>query len=110
MIEFLGNLFSNALAVTILVILVTSLIGFYVRMRGRDRCLRDLAVPRTSALVRHAGKQEKLTWEEWLGLDDLPSLPWLKRLVRVRKDQPLRLMVGAVGWERTPPRTGKERD
>jgi hypothetical protein len=42
MFEFLGNLFSNALAVTVLVILVTSLIGFCVKMRGRDRCLRDL--------------------------------------------------------------------
>ena len=42
MIEFLGNLFSNALVVTVLVILVTSLIGFYVKMRGRDRCLRDM--------------------------------------------------------------------
>jgi hypothetical protein len=56
------------------------------------RCLADLVVPRTSALVRHAGKQEKLTWEEWLGLDELPSLPWLKRLVRARRDAPLRLM------------------
>ena len=35
-------MFSNALVVTILVILMTSLIGFYVKMRGRDRCLRDL--------------------------------------------------------------------
>ena len=59
------------------------------------RCLADLVVPRALALVRHAGKLEKLTWDEWLGLDDLPSLPWLKRLVRVRRDQPLRLMYGA---------------
>ena len=42
MMEFLGNLFSNALSVTVLVILATSLVGFYVKMRGRDRCLRDL--------------------------------------------------------------------
>ena len=54
------------------------------------RCLADLVVPRASALVRHAGKQEKLTWDEWLGLDDLPSLPWLKRLVRARRDVQLR--------------------
>ena len=40
--EILNSLFSNALVVTIFVILVTSLIGFYVKMRGRDRCLRDL--------------------------------------------------------------------
>jgi hypothetical protein len=49
------------------------------------RCLADLVVPRSSALVRHAGKQEKLSWEAWLGLDELPSLPWLKRLVRARR-------------------------
>jgi hypothetical protein len=59
------------------------------------RCLADLVVPRTLALVRHAGKQEKLTWEAWLGLDDLHSPPWLKRLVRARRDQALPLMYGA---------------
>jgi len=74
------------------------------------RCLADLVVPRTTALVRHAGKQEKLTWEEWLGLDDLPSLPWLKRLVRVRQDEPLRLMHGALDAGTRPPRRGKDRE
>jgi hypothetical protein len=46
------------------------------------RCLADLIVPRDSALVRHAGKREKLSWDEWLGLDDLADLPWIKRLRR----------------------------
>jgi hypothetical protein len=74
------------------------------------RCLADLVVPRTSALVRHAGKQEKLTWEEWLGLDDLPSLPWLKRLVRVRHDESLRLMHGALDAATRPPQREKDRE
>ena len=73
------------------------------------RCLADLVVPRSSALVRHAGKQEKLSWEAWLGLDELPYLPWLKRLARARRDQPLRLMLGVVDRERASPRAGKEK-
>lgn len=74
------------------------------------RCLADLIVPRSSALVRHAGKREKPSWEAWLGLDDLPYLPWLKRLVRVRRDQALSLMPGAFDPESRHPRTRKERD
>lgn len=54
------------------------------------RCLADLVVPRATALVRHAGKQEKLSWDAWLGLDDLAALPWLKRLARARRDVKLR--------------------
>lgn len=54
------------------------------------RCLADLVVPRAIARVRHAGRQETLTWEAWLGLDDLPSLPWLKRLVHARQGVPVR--------------------
>ena len=58
------------------------------RSRSRGACAAwpTWSCPRTTALVRHAGKQEKLSWDEWLGLDDLPSLPWLKRLVRARRD------------------------
>jgi hypothetical protein len=45
------------------------------------RCLADLIVPRAVAAVRHAGKREKLSLETLLGLDDLPDLPWVKRLI-----------------------------
>jgi hypothetical protein len=45
------------------------------------RCLADLIIPRAVAVVRHAGKREKLSLETLLGLDDLPDLPWVKRLI-----------------------------
>jgi hypothetical protein len=53
------------------------------------RSLADLIVPRGVAVVRHAGKHEALDLEILLGLDDLPQLPWVKRLIRGRK--PVRL-------------------
>jgi hypothetical protein len=53
------------------------------------RCLADLIVPRSIAVVRHAGKREALSLDTLLGLDELPQLPWLKRLIgaRVRRRQ-----------------------
>ncbi len=45
------------------------------------RCLADLIVPRAAAVIRHAGKREELTLDALLGLDDLPQLPWGKRLL-----------------------------
>jgi hypothetical protein len=49
------------------------------------RCLADMIVPRAVALVRHGGKRDKLSWDEWLGVDDLPYLPWLRRLFRAEE-------------------------
>jgi hypothetical protein len=45
------------------------------------RCLADLIVPRTLAVVRHAGKREELSLNALLGLDELPHLPWVRRLI-----------------------------
>jgi hypothetical protein len=47
-------------------------------------CLADLIVPRALSVVRHAGKREKLSVDTLMGLDDLPQLPWLQRLIDVR--------------------------
>jgi hypothetical protein len=49
------------------------------------RCLADLIVPRSQAAVRHAGKREKLSLDTLLGLDELPYLPWVKRLIGAEK-------------------------
>ncbi|MBN1641780.1 MAG: hypothetical protein JXA09_11140 [Anaerolineae bacterium] len=55
------------------------------------RCLADLVVPRAVAAIRHAGKREALTLDVLLGLDDLPQLPWVRRLLgeRERRMPPL---------------------
>jgi hypothetical protein len=45
------------------------------------RSMADLIVPRTLAVVRHAGKREKLSLDTLLGLDDLPYHPWVRRLL-----------------------------
>jgi hypothetical protein len=45
------------------------------------RCLADVIVPRAVGVVRNAGKREKLSLDTLLGLDELPSLPWMKRLI-----------------------------
>lgn len=45
------------------------------------RCLSDLVVPRSLAVVRHAGKREKLSLDVLLGLDELSDMPWMKRLI-----------------------------
>ncbi len=39
--ETLNSILNNALYVTLLVILFSSLVGFYAKARARDRCLRD---------------------------------------------------------------------
>jgi hypothetical protein len=45
------------------------------------RSMADLIVPRTLAVVRHAGKREKLALDTLLGLDDLPYHPWVRKLL-----------------------------
>ncbi len=50
------------------------------------RCLADLIVPRSLAAVRHAGEREKLSLEVLLGLDELYSLPWMRRLTGMTAD------------------------
>jgi hypothetical protein len=55
-----------------------------VRLDLAVRCLADVIVPRTLAVVRHGGKREKPSLETLLGLNDLPYLPWVKRLLGVR--------------------------
>jgi hypothetical protein len=55
--------------------------GSMVTLELSVRCLTDLIVPRAVAVVRHAGKRETLSLETLLGLDDLPALPWVKRLI-----------------------------
>jgi len=45
------------------------------------RSMADLIVPRTLAVVRHAGKRDKLSVDTLLGLDDLPYHPWVKKLL-----------------------------
>ena len=56
-------------------------VGNSVTLDLSVRCLADLIVPRAIAAVRHAGKREKLSLETLLGLDDLPDLPWVRRLI-----------------------------
>jgi hypothetical protein len=52
------------------------------------RCLADLVLPRGVAVVRHAGKREKLSLDILLGLDELPRMPWVRRLFGDRKQRP----------------------
>jgi hypothetical protein len=51
-----------------------------VELQFGVRCLTDLIIPRAIGVVRHAGKRQKLSLEALLGLDDLPNIPWVKRL------------------------------
>jgi hypothetical protein len=55
-----------------------------IELRLSVRCLADLIVPRSIAVIRHAGKRDDLTLEALLGLDDLADLPWIKRLIGTR--------------------------
>ena len=48
------------------------------------RCLADLVVPHSQAVIRHAGRREKLSMETLLGLDDLVEYPWVKKLLGSR--------------------------
>jgi len=48
------------------------------------RCIADVIIPRDLAVVRHAGRQEKLSLEALLGIDDLTDLPWVKKLLDSR--------------------------
>ena len=48
------------------------------------RCLADLIVPHSLALIRHAGVREKLSMETLPGLDDFYKYPWVKRLLGSR--------------------------
>jgi hypothetical protein len=52
------------------------------------RCLADLILPRGVAAVRHAGRREALSLDILLGLDELPRVPWVKRLFGDRKQRP----------------------
>jgi hypothetical protein len=52
-----------------------------VELEFSVRCLADLIVPRTVAVVRHAGLREKLTWQTLLDLDEFVELPWIKRMI-----------------------------
>ena len=54
--------------------------GKPVELQFGVRCLTDLIIPRAIGVVRHAGKRQKLSLEALLGLDDLPHIPWVKRL------------------------------
>jgi hypothetical protein len=55
-------------------------VGHAIELRIGVRRVADLIVPRTRGLIRHAGRRETLSVEELLGLDDLPQLPWVRRL------------------------------
>jgi hypothetical protein len=55
----------------------------------RVRCLADLIAPRALAVVRHAGKREKPSWDAVLGLDELSHRPWMRRLIGTRQDEHL---------------------
>ncbi len=55
--------------------------GAKIELETSVRCLTDLIVPHARAVVRHAGKREKLSVETLLGLDDLYEYPWVKRLL-----------------------------
>ena len=52
-----------------------------IELKLRVRCLADLIAPRALAVVRHAGKREKPSWDALLGLDELSHLPWIRRLI-----------------------------
>jgi hypothetical protein len=56
--------------------------GGPVQVDVNVRCLADLIVPRTLAVVRHAGKREKLSLDTLLGLDELHRWPWVRRLIQ----------------------------
>jgi hypothetical protein len=56
--QVINRILSDALLVTILIILLSSLIGFYVKMRSRDRCLRDFHDFRVTVET----KNDKLAW------------------------------------------------
>jgi hypothetical protein len=60
-------------------------IGGPIQVDVNVRCLADLIVPRTLAVVRHAGKREKLTLDTLLGLDELHHWPWVRRLIQSRQ-------------------------
>ena len=47
------------------------------------RCLADLIVPHSMAVIRHGGVRERLSMETLLGLDDLYEYPWVKRLLNI---------------------------
>ena len=51
MLELMNTILNNALYVSILVILISSLASFYVRTRARDRCLRDFDEYRVVTLL-----------------------------------------------------------
>lgn len=51
------------------------------------RRLADLILPRSIAVIGHAGRREELSVDELLGLDEIPRLPWVKRLFGVRRQQ-----------------------
>ena len=59
-------------------------IGKPVTLECAVRCLADLIVPRAVGTVRHAGKREHLSLETLLGLDEIPYMPWVKRLIGER--------------------------
>ena len=64
-------------------------IGQEVKLAYAVRCLSDLVVPRSLAVVRHAGKREKLALDVLLGLDELSDMPWMKRLIdSTRRETP----------------------
>ena len=56
-------------------------LGQEVKLIYAVRCLSDLVVPRSLAVVRHAGQREKLSLDVLLGLDELSDMPWMKRLI-----------------------------
>jgi hypothetical protein len=58
MLEVLGSILNNALYVSILVILISSLVGFCVQLRARDRCLRDF----DGFAVTAEDKEGKVAW------------------------------------------------
>jgi len=62
-------------------------VGQEIELRTGVRRVADLVVPRTTGLIRHAGRRETLFLEELLGLDDLPHLPWVRRLFGDRERQ-----------------------
>ena len=42
MSEVLGSVLDNVVNVSIIAIVISSLVGFYVKSRSRDRCIADL--------------------------------------------------------------------
>jgi hypothetical protein len=85
-------------------------VGQAIELRIGVRRIADLVVPRTIALIRHAGRRETLSLEELLGLDDLPGLPWVRRLFGEREKQVANLphpVGGSPGP--TAPRTASRR-